>query len=688
VRQEDKPLFATQQVKAAERRYDERAEIRTATKARIATAGRVAANSRERVERRKRRIAAAPPTTPAAAREILQAPQAESDALLERILGSDDTFNVNYLALAARAASSVGRIRIRRASGRAAGFGTGFLVSDRLMLTNNHVLPELRTAATSLVDFDYEDDVDGQAKSLHTFAFAPGSLYVTDEDLDFTLVAVASTSQSGYPLSRFAWSPLVEQEGKVLLGELVNIIQHPRGDRKRLALRQNEVVDLLPLFVHYETDTSPGSSGSPLFNEQWEVVGLHHAGVPRRDGNTILARGGVPWTKDMGDEAIDWVANEGVRASRVVAHLRDVPLAGEAADLRDALLTGTNQPSVEALTSAGATAEVGTTAAPVVQLPGVEISIRLLGAASAGTQTGPLRGSPVRLASRPSEPPDLAAALAEAATARTIPYYDNEADTAARNAYYSRLEVGADRAANTRALTELLTSTHAVALRYRPGKHVYPWVDLQPNRRLRSVYSAREFEPEDLIREDFEIERLEIEFAERLAANSALGPDAVDAFLERAAPFNCEHVVPQSWFGKREPMRGDLHHLFTCEWNCNSFRGNARYHDFVDFREKDLDECGRLIGFDFEPSAGKGAVARATMYFIVRYPGEIGDLPIELQHDAIETLLSWHERFPVDEWERHRNAAIQAKQGNRNPFIDTPEVARRVDLALAFAAGG
>jgi endonuclease I len=47
--------------------------------------------------------------------------------------------------------------------------------------------------------------------------------------------------------------------------------------------------------------------------------------------------------------------------------------------------------------------------------------------------------------------------------------------------------------------------------------------------------------------------------------------------------FNCEHVVPQSWYAKAEPMRGDLHHLFACEPRCNSFRSNIPYFDFADF---------------------------------------------------------------------------------------------------------
>ena len=54
----------------------------------------------------------------------------------------------------------------------------------------------------------------------------------------------------------------------------------------------------------------------------------------------------------------------------------------------------------------------------------------------------------------------------------------------------------------------------------------------------------------------------------------------MEDLLEASAPYNCEHVVPQSWFSKKEPMRGDLHHLFACESRCNSFRGNHAYFDF------------------------------------------------------------------------------------------------------------
>jgi hypothetical protein len=91
--------------------------------------------------------------------------------------------------------------------------------------------------------------------------------------------------------------------------------------------------------VHYHTDTSPGSSGSPVLNDQWEVVALHHSGVPRRDDQgRILARDGSLWQEAMGDEFIDRVANEGVRVSRIVASVKAARLDGPQAQRRDELL--------------------------------------------------------------------------------------------------------------------------------------------------------------------------------------------------------------------------------------------------------------------------------------------------------------------------------------------------------------
>lgn len=273
--------------------------------------------------------------------------------------------------------------------------------------------------------------------------------------------------------------------------------------------------------------------------------------------------------------------------------------------------------------------------------------------------------------------PTLEEALAELERARHRPYYDEQADAEARRAYYARLPSGRPTFSQ---LSRLLAATHIDQLPYRPSLHVYPWVDLHPDFTLRSIYSGHAFEPEQLIRDDLRIDALREERLLAMAPLSAVElSDALEQ-LEALLPYNCEHVVPQSWFARREPMRGDLHHLFTCEAGCNSFRGNTPYFEFPELQEVTRTDCGRRIANKFEPASGKGPVARASLYFLLRYPGEIDRGAAEYDEERVAFLVAWHTLDPVTDWERHRNAAIQIKQGNRNPLVDFPGWAESIDF--------
>ena len=195
---------------------------------------------------------------------------------------------------------------------------------------------------------------------------------------------------------------------------------------------------------------------------------------------------------------------------------------------------------------------------------------------------------------------------------------------------------------------------------------------------LRSVYTEEEFDPQKLIEEAAEIETQRASFRVEEIGERGTADESTEALLEKLHPYNCEHVVCQSWFKHHEPMRGDLHHLFTCERKCNSFRGNSPYVDFPDYLEVVREACGKREPAGFEPWRQKAPVARATLYFLLRYPA----LGVYTE-ESLALLLDWHESAPVSEYERHRNAAIFEKQGNRNPLIDHPDWARRI----AFSAG-
>jgi DNA/RNA endonuclease G (NUC1)/V8-like Glu-specific endopeptidase len=269
---------------------------------------------------------------------IIRRSEAPSSALvaLERIIGRNDLIGVEFLASAMAAARSVGRVVIRNESGKVVGYGSGAMVSPRLFLTNNHVVETASWAASSAVDFGYAYAPGGHLQAARTFTFAPGDFFLTDPKLDFTLVAVAA----GNRLADFGWLTLNDDDGAVLKGEYVNIVQHPNGWPMQVALRDNLVTDILADFLHYRADTEPGSSGAPVFNDQWELIGLHHSGVPKKnDQGQILARNGQVWTDNMGEAAIDWIANEGIRVGRILAYLRDAPLSDTQKAPRDELLS-------------------------------------------------------------------------------------------------------------------------------------------------------------------------------------------------------------------------------------------------------------------------------------------------------------------------------------------------------------
>lgn len=272
-------------------------------------------------------------------------------------------------------------------------------------------------------------------------------------------------------------------------------------------------------------------------------------------------------------------------------------------------------------------------------------------------------------------------------------YFDQVADQADIETYYLGIAEDANLVGKPLfdAFHKRVKETHSTVHSYKTARleHLYPWVDLHPDRTLKSIYSGVGFSAEEVIRMDLEVAALrEVMLARFMTTEAAHIPETLEAFLEdleAASPFYCEHIVPQSWFAKKQPMKAELHLLFTCESDCNSFRGNIPYFQFPPEDEVVRPKCGRRETNDrFEPAAGKGPAACATLYFLIRYNGFIGDEARELQAERLPILLKWHSDEPVTEYEHHRNAAIRAVQGNRNPLIDFPEWAEHIDFESGF----
>ncbi len=263
-------------------------------------------------------------------------------------------------------------------------------------------------------------------------------------------------------------------------------------------------------------------------------------------------------------------------------------------------------------------------------------------------------------------------------------YYNENDDKSIIEMYYKNLPIHEDPLNELNSkLTELLSRTHNPQLSYSNSrKALHSWVDLREDGEIKSIYSGQNLNQSILMEQDKLLEDTAIQHMKQvLEKNDFILNEHKDILIEsilRTLQFNVEHVIPQSWFAKRHPMVGDLHHLFTCETNCNSFRSNIPYFDFEDYKPRAYKEviknsCGKRDGNEkFEPENGKGEIARACLYFLLRYP----DVIIQEKKALLDINLykKWHQDYPVTLHEKHRNWTIFKLQGNRNPYIDFPEL--------------
>lgn len=186
---------------------------------------------------------------------------------LEKIIGSVSTLvPITYLERGLQRAKSV--LRIKLADGSS---GTGFLTSSNIVVTNHHVLRDADSARDAVAQFNYQQTIDGLSAPMQEFKFLPDNVFITSEADDWTAVAVDGNPQQ-------FWGAIELVAAPVVVGDHVNIIQHPGGGPKQISLSASVVVYVGEGRVQYLTDTLPGSSGSPVFNSNWELVALHHSG--------------------------------------------------------------------------------------------------------------------------------------------------------------------------------------------------------------------------------------------------------------------------------------------------------------------------------------------------------------------------------------------------------------------------
>jgi V8-like Glu-specific endopeptidase len=189
--------------------------------------------------------------------------------IFEKIIGENTLRPISFLQQGLQVARSVAYIGVRTSEERWS--GTGFLVTQNLLLTNNHVLPSSELLLSTIFRFNYEENFQGEAQATDEYRPKTNGIFHTNQVLDYTLVEI-----EGEPGQKWGWLPLTST--KVRRDSRVNIIQHPQGQPKQISLQNNFVQYVGGNVVQYVNSTLPGSSGSPVFNDAWEVVALHHAG--------------------------------------------------------------------------------------------------------------------------------------------------------------------------------------------------------------------------------------------------------------------------------------------------------------------------------------------------------------------------------------------------------------------------
>jgi V8-like Glu-specific endopeptidase len=286
----------------------------------------------------------------------------------EAVWGQNNLISAHFLTEGAEIQKAVAMVTLKEGySGLSSGsgWGSGFLISDTLFMTNNHVIPNSDFCGKVNMQFMYQDNYDSEpAISPEFFETNESSFFHTNASLDYTVVrlarkpyrlrlsrdiglarsptpmaweAISAVNQNvsdgvckdeqikvlkelrdvinqEKPLAAFDASRFLQYFGYTPGGKYghlslrptvsypaglrLNVIQHPQGRRKEVVIQQNELKDTHTNVIHYYSDTDYGSSGSPVFNNTWDLMALHHARDPSES------------------------ANEGIRIDKIVADLK------------------------------------------------------------------------------------------------------------------------------------------------------------------------------------------------------------------------------------------------------------------------------------------------------------------------------------------------------------------------------
>lgn len=225
------------------------------------------------------------------------------DQVHEKIIGENTLRDVYVLRLALDAARAVVRIRTDTS------LGTGFMVSPELLVTNHHVIPDAAAALLSEFAFGYEIDRHHVEAPARIHRAKPGGAFYTSPDLDVTVIELDR------PPADF--DALTLRRARARRDQRVNIIQHPGGHYKKISMQNNFVAYADAAVIQYTTSTEPGSSGAPVFDNDFEVIGVHHAG-----GLLVEPGSGKRYLRNQGISAIAILDDLAAHAPGIAARVK------------------------------------------------------------------------------------------------------------------------------------------------------------------------------------------------------------------------------------------------------------------------------------------------------------------------------------------------------------------------------
>lgn len=216
----------------------------------------------------------------------------------EKIIGKESTLlDIAYLETGLIRAASVVRIVLPDGA-----TGSGFLIDNNFIITNNHVIDNASLAADCIVQFNYQRNAEGLSLPVNEFTLDPQNGFATSpkEKFDWTAIKLKGDANT-------KWGALSLKNNSIEKNQRVTIIQHPNGLHKQIAIHHNYVRFANDDVVQYLTDTLPGSSGSPVFDDNWDLIALHHSGGNIRE----------PGTKRIA------FRNEGIHINRIIEGLKN-----------------------------------------------------------------------------------------------------------------------------------------------------------------------------------------------------------------------------------------------------------------------------------------------------------------------------------------------------------------------------